>query len=40
MMHRDRRAYARTVRLIESEARRSSEAWVQLMDASDIACSE
>ncbi|GJU14934.1 hypothetical protein Tco_1142900 [Tanacetum coccineum] len=38
MLHRDRRAHARTVRLMETEARLSRKAWVQLMDASDIAC--
>ncbi|GJV87992.1 hypothetical protein Tco_1531930 [Tanacetum coccineum] len=36
----DRRAHARTARLMESEARLSREAWVQSMDASDIARSE
>ncbi|GJU53058.1 hypothetical protein Tco_1226772 [Tanacetum coccineum] len=35
MLHRDRCAYARTARLMESVARLSCEAWVQLMDASD-----
>ncbi|GJS73063.1 putative reverse transcriptase domain-containing protein [Tanacetum coccineum] len=33
----DRRAHARTTRLMESEARASREAWVQSMDASDTA---
>ncbi|GKE80433.1 hypothetical protein Tco_1550433, partial [Tanacetum coccineum] len=40
MLHRDRHAYARTARLIKSEARLSREAWVQSMDASDTARSE
>ncbi|GJW74166.1 hypothetical protein Tco_0133536 [Tanacetum coccineum] len=40
MLHRDRHAYARTARLIKSEARLSREAWVQSMDASDTAHSE
>ncbi|GJT97889.1 ribonuclease H-like domain-containing protein [Tanacetum coccineum] len=40
MLRRDRRAHARTARLMETEARLSREAWVQSMDASDIACSE
>nr|GEY22446.1 reverse transcriptase domain-containing protein [Tanacetum cinerariifolium] len=35
MLHRDRRAYAHTARLIKSEARLSCKAWVQSMDASD-----
>ncbi|GJY52987.1 reverse transcriptase domain-containing protein [Tanacetum coccineum] len=39
MLRKDRRAYARTARLMESEARLSREAWVQSMDASDTACS-
>ncbi|GKE74527.1 hypothetical protein Tco_1536568 [Tanacetum coccineum] len=39
MLHRDRRAHARTARLMESKARLSREAWVQSMDASDTACS-
>nr|GEW84192.1 reverse transcriptase domain-containing protein [Tanacetum cinerariifolium] len=37
MLCRDRRSHARTARLIESEARLSREAWVQSMDASDMA---
>ncbi|GJW98032.1 hypothetical protein Tco_0179840 [Tanacetum coccineum] len=37
---RDRRAHARTARLMETEAILSREAWVQSMDASDIARSE
>ncbi|GJZ21882.1 hypothetical protein Tco_0558921 [Tanacetum coccineum] len=40
MLRRDRHAYARTARLIETEARLSHEAWVQSMDASDIARSK
>ncbi|GKB79843.1 putative reverse transcriptase domain-containing protein [Tanacetum coccineum] len=40
MLHRDRHAYARTARLIKSEARLSREAWVQSIDASDTARSE
>ncbi|GKA00020.1 putative reverse transcriptase domain-containing protein, partial [Tanacetum coccineum] len=40
MLHKDRHAYARTARLIKSEARLSREAWVQSMDASDTAHSE
>ncbi|GJU03332.1 hypothetical protein Tco_1113670 [Tanacetum coccineum] len=40
MPHKDRRAHARTARLMESEARISCEAWVQSMDASDTACFE
>ncbi|GJS07149.1 putative reverse transcriptase domain-containing protein [Tanacetum coccineum] len=36
----DRRAYARTARLMESEARLSREAWVQSMEASDTVRSE
>nr|GEW08070.1 reverse transcriptase domain-containing protein [Tanacetum cinerariifolium] len=37
---RDRRAHARTTRLMEREARLSREAWVQSMDASDTARAE
>ncbi|GJW32454.1 hypothetical protein Tco_0052486 [Tanacetum coccineum] len=37
---RDRRSYARTARLMESEAIASREAWVQSMDASDMARSQ
>ncbi|GJZ66767.1 hypothetical protein Tco_0623463 [Tanacetum coccineum] len=37
LLRRDRRAHARTARLMESEDRLSSEAWVQSMDASDMA---
>nr|GEV73922.1 hypothetical protein [Tanacetum cinerariifolium] len=40
MLRRDRRAHARTARLMESEARISREAWVQSMDASDMACAK
>nr|GEY76839.1 hypothetical protein [Tanacetum cinerariifolium] len=40
MMCRDRRAHARTARLMENEARLSHEAWVQSMDASDTARAE
>ncbi|GJY67974.1 putative reverse transcriptase domain-containing protein [Tanacetum coccineum] len=40
MLHRDRCAYARTARLMETEARLSREAWVQSMDASDTTRSE
>ncbi|GJX39388.1 hypothetical protein Tco_0252691 [Tanacetum coccineum] len=35
LLRRDRRSHARTTRLMESEARASREAWIQLMDASD-----
>ncbi|GKD26886.1 hypothetical protein Tco_1233100, partial [Tanacetum coccineum] len=40
MLRRDRRAHARTARLIETEARLSHKGWVQSMDASDTAHSE
>ncbi|GJR13802.1 hypothetical protein Tco_0796454 [Tanacetum coccineum] len=40
MMRRDRRAYARTARLMKTKARLSRKAWVQSMDASDTAHSE
>ncbi|GJX32465.1 hypothetical protein Tco_0242320 [Tanacetum coccineum] len=40
MLRRDRRAHAHTARLMETEARLSHKAWVQSMDASDIAHSE
>nr|GEU31176.1 putative reverse transcriptase domain-containing protein [Tanacetum cinerariifolium] len=40
MLHRDRRAHARTARLMETEARLSRRAWVQSMDASDTARAE
>ncbi|GJZ50589.1 hypothetical protein Tco_0604779, partial [Tanacetum coccineum] len=36
LLRRDRRAHARTARLMESEAKASCEAWVQSMDASDM----
>nr|GFA35817.1 hypothetical protein [Tanacetum cinerariifolium] len=37
MLYRDSRDYPRTARLIETEARLSRQAWVQSMDASDLA---
>nr|GEW54806.1 reverse transcriptase domain-containing protein [Tanacetum cinerariifolium] len=37
---RDRRSYARTARLMKSEAKTSREAWVQSMDANDMAHSK
>ncbi|GKD71467.1 hypothetical protein Tco_1325557 [Tanacetum coccineum] len=40
LIRRDRRTYARTARLMKSEAKASCEAWVQSMDASDMACFE
>ncbi|GKC68575.1 hypothetical protein Tco_1101173 [Tanacetum coccineum] len=40
MLFRDRRAHARTARLMETEARMSREAWGQSMDASDLARAE
>ncbi|GJZ62345.1 hypothetical protein Tco_0618482 [Tanacetum coccineum] len=40
MLFRDRRAHARTARLMEIEARMSREAWGRSMDASDLACTE
>ncbi|GJX29542.1 reverse transcriptase domain-containing protein [Tanacetum coccineum] len=40
MLFRDRRAHARTARLMETEARMSREAWGRSMDASDLACAE
>ncbi|GJW75272.1 hypothetical protein Tco_0134642 [Tanacetum coccineum] len=39
-MTRDRRAHARTARLMETEARMSREAWGRSMDASDLAHAE
>ncbi|GKC53235.1 MAK10-like protein [Tanacetum coccineum] len=39
-MFRDRRAHARTARLMETEARMSREAWGRSMDASDLARTE
>nr|GEU38949.1 putative reverse transcriptase domain-containing protein [Tanacetum cinerariifolium] len=40
MLRKDRSAYARTARLMKSEARLSREAWLQSMDASDTARAE
>ncbi|GJY28994.1 putative reverse transcriptase domain-containing protein [Tanacetum coccineum] len=40
MLFRDRRAHARTARLMETEARMSREAWGRSMDASDLARTE
>ncbi|GKE28574.1 hypothetical protein Tco_1443958, partial [Tanacetum coccineum] len=40
LLRRDRRAHARTARLMEAEARASREAWVKSMDASDTTCYE
>ncbi|GKC44365.1 hypothetical protein Tco_1062087, partial [Tanacetum coccineum] len=40
MLFEDRRAHARTARLIEAEARMSQEAWGRSMDVSDLACAE
>nr|GEV21797.1 putative reverse transcriptase domain-containing protein [Tanacetum cinerariifolium] len=40
MMYRDRRDRAWTARLMKTEARLSCQAWVQSMDASDLARSE
>ncbi|GJZ59683.1 hypothetical protein Tco_0615499 [Tanacetum coccineum] len=40
MLFRDRRAHARTARLMETEARMSKEAWGRSMDASDLARAE
>nr|GEV04909.1 hypothetical protein [Tanacetum cinerariifolium] len=40
MLSRDRCIHARTTRLMENEARISHEAWVQSIDASDIARAE
>nr|GEU46492.1 putative reverse transcriptase domain-containing protein [Tanacetum cinerariifolium] len=40
MLRRDRRSYARTAKLMESEARLYREAWVQSMDSSDTSCAE
>nr|GEU68482.1 reverse transcriptase domain-containing protein [Tanacetum cinerariifolium] len=37
LLRRDKRFHARTARLMKSEARASCEAWVQSMDASDMA---
>ncbi|GJZ75807.1 hypothetical protein Tco_0640272 [Tanacetum coccineum] len=35
LLHRDRRSYARTARLMKAKARAYREPWVQSMDASD-----
>ncbi|GKA00660.1 hypothetical protein Tco_0673325 [Tanacetum coccineum] len=40
MLYRDRRAHARTARLMEAEARMSREAWGRSMDASDLVYAE
>ncbi|GKE76178.1 hypothetical protein Tco_1542298, partial [Tanacetum coccineum] len=40
MLYRDRRAHARTARLMETEARMSREAWGRSIDASDLACAD
>ncbi|GKE65677.1 hypothetical protein Tco_1519838 [Tanacetum coccineum] len=40
LLRTDRRSHARTARLMENEARASHEAWVQSMDASDMARSK
>nr|GFD08343.1 hypothetical protein [Tanacetum cinerariifolium] len=40
MLFRDRRAYAYTCHLMETEARMSREAWVRATDASDLVCGE
>ncbi|GJT25130.1 hypothetical protein Tco_0895067 [Tanacetum coccineum] len=40
LLRRDRRSHARTTRLMEAEARASRKAWVQSMDARDMARSE
>ncbi|GKD59521.1 hypothetical protein Tco_1297030, partial [Tanacetum coccineum] len=40
MLFRDRRAHARTARLMEAEARLSREAWGRSMDASNLARAE
>nr|GEZ99634.1 reverse transcriptase domain-containing protein [Tanacetum cinerariifolium] len=40
MLFRDRRAYAYTRHLMETEARLSREAWVRSTNASDLVCSE
>ncbi|GJU66666.1 hypothetical protein Tco_1252925 [Tanacetum coccineum] len=40
MLFRDRRAHARTARLIETEARLSREAWGRSIDASDLTRAE
>ncbi|GJX97279.1 putative reverse transcriptase domain-containing protein [Tanacetum coccineum] len=40
MLFKDRRAYARTARLMETETRMSREAWGRSMDASDLTRAE
>ncbi|GJS90707.1 hypothetical protein Tco_0773343 [Tanacetum coccineum] len=40
MLYKDRRAHARTARLMETEARMSRKAWGRSMDASDLARAE
>ncbi|GJU52291.1 hypothetical protein Tco_1226005 [Tanacetum coccineum] len=40
MLFRDRRAHARTARLMETKARLSREAWGRSMDANDLARAE
>ncbi|GJT34566.1 hypothetical protein Tco_0924985, partial [Tanacetum coccineum] len=40
MLFRDRRAHARTARLMETGARMSQEAWGRSMDASDLTHAE
>ncbi|GJS71515.1 hypothetical protein Tco_0704356 [Tanacetum coccineum] len=40
MLYRDRRAHARTARLMEAEAKMSQKAWGRSMDASDLEQSE
>ncbi|GKB35222.1 hypothetical protein Tco_0880164 [Tanacetum coccineum] len=40
MLFRDRRAHARTAKLMDIEAKMSREAWGWSMDASDLACTE
>ncbi|GKF76345.1 hypothetical protein Tco_0225789, partial [Tanacetum coccineum] len=40
MLFRDRRAHARTARLMETEARMSREAWGRSIDMSDLARAE
>ncbi|GJR49635.1 hypothetical protein Tco_1400156 [Tanacetum coccineum] len=40
LMTEDRRAHARTARLVEAEARMSREAWVRSMDVSNLARAE
>ncbi|GJX12853.1 hypothetical protein Tco_0204611 [Tanacetum coccineum] len=40
MLYRDRRAHARTARLMETEARMSREAWGRSMDETDLALVE